>query len=162
MYRRIVTLLLLPCVLLTQSVAHGHSHGEGQDAGNDARPHFHAALAVSPPDHDHHHQGPGSHHHQSDRNADPTDAPIAPHSDPSESLPDHNSDAVFVAASDAVGGRSEFSEGIHSAFWWTAACTDSIECVLDDRLVNSKFCGHPPPLVGRICPLYVRHLALLI
>src|SRR5260370_1019302 len=67
MYRRVLCLLLLPCVLLTQSASLGHCHGDTEPAGHDLRPHFHTNLTSScHGHHGHHRHGPGGHHHHDD------------------------------------------------------------------------------------------------
>lgn len=53
--RRVVCLLLVPAVLLTQRAGLCHGHGPAQPAGHDLRPHFHLRLASQtdhPDDHD--------------------------------------------------------------------------------------------------------------
>ena len=102
MYRRVVTLLLLPGLLLSQAAVFGHTHGDGTHAGHDLRPHVH----TSPPpadsthgrhhhhdDHGHHHHGRGGHRHHHDVEVPASDFPPAP---PTEPAPDHDSDAVYL------------------------------------------------------------------
>src|SRR5262245_36881514 len=79
MYRQVMSLILVPCVLLTQSVAFGHSHGGREPAGHGLRPHFHTKLGSA-----------GHHHHPGD-----TDAP-EPGTPAAEPISDHDADAVYL------------------------------------------------------------------
>ncbi len=164
MYRRVVSLLLLPCMLLTQSAAFGHAHGGGQPAGHDLRPHVHTnPLAVDNHHaHDHSHDASGGHHCHHD---DVKDAPklytqLTPQPKP---LSDHDSDAVYVNATDAVVvERPETTVGFESSYWWIAGDADLLAKCWAGSPVHWVFSGHPPPLDGQICPLYIRYLTLLI
>lgn len=163
MYRRVLSLLLVPCALLTQSAALVHAHC-GQAAGHDPRPHIHVKPAATDHEHRHdghhhhhgHSHGPGGHHHHHEDCDDHPDAqPVLP---PDAPL-DHDSDAAYLTVTDLVSGRL-------AGFDPAAA-----DCLgLYYLPVNSVVTGvssvrpawvHPPPLVLN-CPLYVRHLALLI
>lgn len=160
MYRRVVSLLLLPCVLLTQSAAMlGHAHAGMRLPGHDLRPHVHtnAASTRHADDHGHHHHGPGVHHHHNDAEPGPHTAALP------ESQPDHDSDALYVTAVDAVvAERSQALEDIASSFWWLIAEEVCFASCWDYPPDRSIACGHSPPQSGSPCPLYVRHLALLI
>jgi hypothetical protein len=158
MFRRVVSLTLVPCLLLTQSAALGHAHGGDEPAGHDARPHLHTAPTSD--DH-HHHHGPGghSHHHDAD-DAEPE--PRSPDSPPSQ--PEHDADAVFVAAGDAVlAGRSQAVDETPPSIltWWLAAGVGPFAACSNRSAGRSAAHCHPPPPCSP-CPLYVRHLALLI
>lgn len=162
MYRRVVSLFLLPYVLLTQAAAFGHSHGGSQPAGHDLRPHIHTTRAPAGHRHDHgrHHHGGGGHHHDADNvTSDAPTTPTFPHPEP---LPDHDSDAIYINAADVVVERSKPASEIAPSVWWTAAEADVFAKDWADPPAHSAFCGHPPPLYGQFCPLYIRHLALLI
>src|SRR5262245_35322301 len=102
MYRRPVSLLLLPCVLLTQSASLSHWHVVKRPAGHDVRPHFHTRVgwAADTHKHGHHHHGRGGHHHHHNDGAE--NAACALHPPQLTAVSDHDSDAVFVAASDSV------------------------------------------------------------
>lgn len=165
MYRRVVSLLLLPCLLLTQSVALGHCHREGKPTGHDYRPHFHtnAVPVRDTHDHGHHHYVSDGHHHQHDDDGVPPGEPVTLPTHQPETVPDHDSDAIYVTVVDAVAvERSESTEGVASSVWWTVTHADLFACSWDDPPAHSQSCSHPPPLTGQICPLYVRHRALLI
>lgn len=163
MYRRVLSLLLLPCVLLTQSVAFGHSHVGGQPAGHDLREHIHTNPVVvdSHNAHGHrHHHGPGGHHHHHDDVTDTAEPNAQPKPQP-EQPSDHDTDAIFVNATDAVMvERSEAVTQVESLNWWSFS--DSAPFAACDAVppIRSVICAHPPP--GQLCPLYIRHLSLLI
>lgn len=46
MSRKIVSLILMPFVLLTQSVTFGHSHAGNQPAGHELRAHIHLDISI--------------------------------------------------------------------------------------------------------------------
>ena len=157
MSRRILSLLLLPCVLLSQAATFGHAHGGGEPVGHGLRPHFHASSA--PHDHDHHCHASGGHHHHHD-DGDEGHAPVSEPVTPSE----HDSDAVYIAGVEAVVNSR------HSAI-------DYELMVLLDGIV-AEFClpaaltaappqtavrwAHAPPPDGHTCPRYLRLLTLLV
>ena len=95
MYRRIVSLILLPCVMMSQSASlFGHTHAGDEPAGDAVRPHIH--LKTHTHGHAHSH---GSHHQEPlDRAPETGTRPGFP----TEPLSDHDSDAVYITAVDAV------------------------------------------------------------
>jgi hypothetical protein len=155
MFRRVVSLLLLPCVLLTQSAVYGHSHGEDQPAGHDLRPHFHTNPLSTAPEHGHHH-GPGGHRHEDEED---DDAPP-----PEEQTPhDHDSDAVFVTSIDVVLDQRSAAEDVNAASPpWGAAELTPVAAIGDSSPAVPADRTHPPPEIGYHCALFLRHLALLI
>lgn len=171
MYRRVVSLALLPCLLLSQTAVLGHAHGGGQPAGHDLRPHFHTA----PTGHGHHHDDSDGHshhvhhrHHHHDEDGGHTHADVdetrsepAPRSPPTQ--PDHDDDAFFVAAVDAtVSPRPQTGDEDTTAAWWVAVGLIPSAAAWDRPQTFSPTRGPPPPDPGPHCPLYVRYLALLI
>ena len=163
MFRRVVSLLLLPFVLLTQSAALGHSHGGSQPAGHDLCPHFHTNPITYPCSHGHHHHGPDGHHHQHHHDGDDvpeTDRQPTPEPEPQS---DHDSDAVYVTSIDVVINERSAVDNEFSApsGWVTAGSNPSIASRTNPSQEAARW-THPPPASGYICPLYVRHLALLI
>lgn len=165
MYRRAVSLLLLPCVLLTQSAALGHAHGGSQSAGHGLRPHVHTKLLATDHrhDHSHHHHGhSGHHHHHHDDDDDVRES--EPYPEPQPVPPsDHDSDAVYVSAHDAVpGGRDALADEVEAAFgvYYCLCCSAAYPTALIED-ISPRAWSHPPP-PGPRCPLYVRHLTLLI
>lgn len=159
MLRRVVCLLLLPCMLLTQSAAlFGHTHAGLRLPGHDLRPHFHTQPVAASYQNDRapHHHGHGGHHH----NVADGVAPDAPTQHP-KPLPDHDSDAIYVNATDAVAvERSELLYG--SSVFSMAFASDLFALAWAEPPAHLVICGHPPPLPGHECPLYVKHRALLI
>jgi hypothetical protein len=145
-------------MVLTQSVSLlGHAHAGQRLAGHDPRPHVHAKADSSNHDRGHRH-GPGDRHHHHDTDAEP-ETPAAPV--PNEPLSDHDSDAFFVAGVEAVTGvRSSAGLDLDTSVTWLSP-------LLGD-LVRSNFTR--PQWGSRAhnsaphysCPLYVRHLTLLI
>lgn len=152
MFRRVVSSLALLCVVLGQAapLALAHAHDGGQPAGHGARPHTHTAPPRSP--HGHHQHGAGGHHHDHD---DDGDSPPVPQ----PALPsDHDSDAAYVA--DALtDNRSAGGDERPLAFVWISLSFADAAMRADLRFTTPTR-NRPPP--GRACPLYVRHLAILI
>lgn len=161
MFRRFVSLLLLPCVLLTQSAeVFGHAHGGGQPAGHDLRPHVHTNPVAVGSQQDHHHHGPGGHHHHhSDVEDNPEpDAQPTPLPEPPS---DHDTDAVYVNATDAVvGERSEPNTEVESSDWLAIPDLDLFVAGRAGPPARPLVCGRLQP--GHFCPFYIRHHALLI
>ena len=161
MYRRIVSFLLLPCVLLTQSVAaFGHSHGSDEPAGSRFRAHFHTHHAACRHEQAHHHHGQDVHHHSN------LDGHAVAEQD-SRLVPwfegEHDSDAVYIDGKDlGLCRRSTLSEelagslfsshgGLHPS---VALCAQPPKQVLR--------CAHSPPLSSCHCAIYVWQRALLL
>lgn len=152
MFRRIVCWLMLPCLLLTQSVALGHAHAEGQSAGHDLQPHFHTGKPAVI--HGHHHDSGGHHHHHHHDEVDlETPSPATPNSD-------HDSDAVYLAPADALVERGQSLDNVRSLSWITSIETVSnLQPFAIDRGPRLR----PPPDVRLdLLPIYIRHLTLLI
>jgi hypothetical protein len=148
MYRGVAT-ALLPCLLLTPSAPLAHSHDCDSPLGHDLFHHFHTnALCV--PYHDH---APGAHTDQDDD----TDQP-----GPDEPLSEHDDDAVYLADDVGLPSRVELSGDVETNFSSVSPFNASTE----------SRDGHAPPLTGwpqpppvaapADCPLYVRHLVLLL
>ncbi len=157
MYRRVVSLILLPCVLLTQSAAAlGHTHGGSQPTGHDLRPHFHTNSIPASHEHGHHHHGRDDHHHHDE--GDDGDEPDTP-----EPLSDHDSDAVFIPSVDVViNDRSAVDEELTGSPLWAPVGLNLATALWADPPSVTANWTHPPPPAGCFCALYVRHLALLI
>lgn len=162
MYRRVVSLLLLPGLLLTQSAALGHSHGGSQPAGHDLRPHFHAAPTSAGHGHGCHHHGPDGHHHPH-ATADDGPGPDT-RTPPAGPQSDHDSSAVYTAGVDLVAHQRSSADTDPAGFvqWtiaWLNLSTTFLSASPPHEVANRT---HPPPDSGYSCPLYVRHLTLLI
>lgn len=160
MLKRVVSLLLLPCVLLTQSAAMlGHSHGSGQPPGHDLRPHIHTNPSPHH-EHGHHHHGPDGHHHHHDGDHDPEPG-THPTSQP-EPVSDHDSDAVFITSVDVViNDRVLMDDESPASPQWVAAGLNQSTAFSADPARRMAHWTHPPPPSNCVCPLYIRHLALL-
>lgn len=165
MYRRVVSLMLLPCVLLTQLAAIvGHAHAGQHPSGHEFRPHIHTQPASHDHGHRHKHshehpRGTGEdHQHHDEEGAREPGAPTAPSPEP---LSPHDSDAFYVVGVDAlVGGRSVAGLDCDTSSLWVAPAESGFAL----RCLNSspqwQHCWHTPPVNS--CPLYVRHLTLLL
>lgn len=162
-YRRVVLLLLLlPGLLLSQAAAAGHAHGHHTPAGHSARPHVHTSTVVADGHHAHgHHHGPGGHHHHHDDDEDESDqGPTVPTPQTVTPPPDHDEDAVFVSVEVIAVERPAVVGAVEVVAMWVFP-----DAQADERgsLVGT-LCragnGRPPP--DPACPLYVRHLALLM
>ncbi len=160
MFGRVVSLCLLPCLLLTQSVAmFGHAHAGLRLPGHDIRPHVHANLTSS--DHGHHHGPSGHRHGHGDDALEP--ALLVEQSSQPEPLPGHDSDAVFVACVDVFPGeRASANAGMASPPLWDAAGSCSLDSTSKTLTDGTGDRRHAPPSSRYSCPIYVRHLALLI
>lgn len=154
MHRGVVSLLLLPGVLLTQSAALCHGHGGGQHAGHDLRPHIHTNL--TPVHHAHDHGSCGHHHHHDDadgaREPAPTPRPA--------SAPDHDSDAVFIPSIDVTPNEQlVVSDERAPSPLWAVLGSGHVAGANPPR--ESAALAHPPPAAAA-CPIYIRQLSLLI
>ena len=160
---RVVSLFLLPCVLLTQSVSLGHSHGGNDPAGHDPRSHFHTNSTSAPRSHDHgHHNHSSDGHHHHDDGDDAPEPDTQPPSQP-EPLSEHDSDVVFITSVDVfINARSAVDDELAASLLWAAAglylptASGLIRC-MRQRTGHTQW---PPSDCS--CLLYVRYLALLI
>lgn len=162
MYRWVVLLLLLPGLLLSQAAAAGHAHGDHTPTGHSVRSHVHTLPAAADRHHTHgHHHGPGGHRHQHDDEGD-DDVTPAPMTSPPQPEPpsDHDADAVFVTTDAVAVERPVAVSAVEVVALWVIPDAQADE---DGPLVGT-ICragnGRPPPCPA--CPLYVRHLALLM
>ena len=163
MYRRVVSLLLLPSLLHLQQLSLGHTHGGSQPAGHDLVPHFHAHIFHEDHDECGHHPHPDADHHDHDDDDD-DDAPdfCVSHAADSEPSSDHDSTAVFISVDQLVGERCPIGEDLGWVTWIATTPGDW----LDAWLGTHDHCARcrPPPsqLLSESCPLYFQHLAILI
>ena len=158
MYHRIVALLLLPFVLTSQSVTFGHCHGNGSPSGHDPRPHVHLNRKA---DSDGHQRRCCGHHHDDDEASD-TENPSPDTPSPSPPSPCQDSEAIFFGGEDAVvAGRMKVEGKDESSTSWCAALAAPFASFGDIAQLASDAFTRPPPSPPP-CPLYVRHLALLI
>ncbi len=153
MYRRVVSIFLLPCVLLAQSAALGHAHSGSQPAGHDLRPHFHTnRISYS--------CGGGSHHHHDD--GDDLPEPDTQPTPQPEPLSDHDEDAVYVAVDTVVSGRVQAGDDDTRCQVWLLPALNLLAAPYGLGEPPNSW-THPPPLLpASDCPLYLRQLTLLI
>lgn len=158
MVRCVVSLLLVPCVLLSQlaPLALAHAHQGNEPAGHDARPHTHVSVPQPACDHGHSHHG-HSHYHGDD-SIEPSPAPSVLQAT-TES--EHDTDAVYIATGDLVSdSRVTALESWTLLLALSVSPTAALSFREEPSRVGSNF-SHPPPPRGA-CPIYVRHLAMLI
>lgn len=167
MYRRLVSLLLLPCLLLTQSAALGHAHGGATPVGHESRPHFHtvpasAAHSHSGDGHDGHSHG-HAHHRHPHTDADDVPGPDLHQVPAGESPSDHDSTAVYTTSIDlAATERSSADSDPAGSSPWADAWLNQSLTFFSASPPEAANRAHPPPDSGYSCPRYVRHLTLLI
>ena len=137
MLRGLVTILVLPGLLLTQAALLNHAHCGPTPVGHGHAQHLHIQN----------HAG-CSHHHGA--------IPEEQHAEP---LSDHDSDAVFFAASDAV--PSEKPAAPHASYDSIRWIDPVPDCQIRTH-VRSFALRHPPPDPFSVCPIYLRLLALRI
>lgn len=145
--KRVVCLLLVPAVLLTQWVGQGHSHCGSQPAGHALRPHFHTNL-ISPHNHLH---APDRHsrHHDADEPAE-LDEPA-----------DHDSDAVYIGDVVAVLRSDTAGDSIRAASHAAEPGLPAASAIDPPGLSAGH--GRPPPFAATASrPLFLRYLALLL
>ena len=149
MNRRIVSIILLPWVLLTQSVAFGHAHEGNQPVGNSLRTHIHI-------DHAHNHQHGSHSHNNGDNSEHEKQRPLQV-----EPLFDHDASAVFISSLDVISGsRSTIKTEIKVLFQWDIiGCNSSSEFPQLTETGRSVLDCAPPDSDS---PLFVRHHAYLI
>jgi hypothetical protein len=174
MLQGVITLLLIPCLLLNQTAAFAHSHGDFSGEGHGARAHIHlggtGSMAGHGEKHDHHGHSHHGHSHgeqnQGDAHAD--DHESEPYTATNElsnescSAPfQHDADCVYLVEVVAMGlDRTtpkilQFDSLIpfDSPLWNNP----------DRQLrIDEKWSDWPPPLLLGDCPLYLRNLSLLI
>ena len=150
---KILSALLIPCVLLTQSaIAFGHSHGGDEPAGHGERAHLHFDWFGSDSGHEckHHHKG-HSHHGHGGR-----------HASSAESQSPHDSDAVYFPDVDwGTSPQISIVNGLSLSLMCVAftGTTPSVEIGIPAR--PAILGAHGPPY-GFDCPSYLSHLALLL
>lgn len=159
MYRRFVSLLLLPCMLLAQSASLGHAHGSNQPSDHNLRPHIHTKLEQQVHSHSHSH-GTGGHHHHHDY-AVPTETVIPDQQ--SEPSPTHDSDAVYVSALDLIILQISpvLDEDQYSIFL-SAVELAILASAFDCHRGTVAICSHPPPISVQHCARYIQLLTLII
>ncbi|QDT26995.1 hypothetical protein Enr10x_23080 [Gimesia panareensis] len=159
MYRKIVSLFLIPLVLLTQSVTFGHSHAGNHPAEHDLRAHIHVSSAEAHEQHGHSHaHGAHSHKHEGHSHSD-HDQPVVPEV---EAPFDHDSSAIYLNSTDLTSGsRTTLNSELLLSFHWIVIEADALACSLSSGSSpewSRQDCAPP----GAESPLFLRHHAFLI
>lgn len=160
MIHRIVCLLLIPTILLIQSVSLGHQHAGTQPAGHNDNPHFHLSSLSG---HHHHNHGSDGHHHHHNDDEDNSSEPDRQQPQP-EPLSDHDSDAIHIACFDALAyikGHSVLDNTLTTLAFLTVFGLAQFS-TFQTESAHLATRAHPPFSPRCSCPLYVRHLTLLI
>jgi hypothetical protein len=167
MIQRVVTLLLIPCLLLNQSAAVSHSHGDFAVEGHGSRPHIHLAGKSSATDHEQHHHSHHSHshhthsHHAHSQKEAPKGPPKPVKNDSCSPPFQHDTDCVYVTEVVAAGLDRSSLEKFQFDALPSYDLTRWNSPVLNLR-THEKWSDWPPPLLFENCPLYLRNLSLLI
>ena len=148
MTRRIVSILLVPLLLVSQGFWAAHSH-----AGTSvAEPEGHSARA-----HVHLHGGE-HHHHHSHHEHDGDDSDDRPPASPVEPGPlDHDSDAVYLSETQLYTDAKPTK--VAKADW-------SVLCMIADdstSIAEAQFTAglrSPPPPIHLKCPIYLTTLSI--
>lgn len=152
MYRRVVSFLLVTGVLLSQAAVSGHEHGDDTPVGHDLKPHVH----VRPPaGHDHGHR-----HHDHDQDDEVSDGDGRAAQSQDLLRTEHDGDAVYLGLRDIGVGRDSTSLKPITWVWFVVDWAGAGSAVSHSTAVKSLV--HPPPPPDPSCPIYVRHLALLM
>lgn len=174
MLQSVVTLLLIPCLLLNQSAAFAHSHGDSTAAGHGVRLHIHFGGNCSADghdeDHDHHghshhghshHEQDQQHSHVNDHKNEPKEPPKQQKSESCSAPFQHDLDCVYLAEVVAAG----FDRTTLKVVQFDSLTSFDLSRWnrTDQQLrIHEKWSDWPPPLLFGDCPLYLRHLSLLI
>ncbi len=156
MFRRLVSVALIPVWLIGQAarLPHAHSQDGDEHRGQIAHVHLHTIW----PDHHHGHSHNHSHHDHDGRSCHEHDEAAVPANNPDEEFPPghHDEDAIPLPDCDAASPTN--------ASW-------TVDCTLCDALFTPVFAfdtvsvascrGHPPPSANS-CPLYLAFVSLLI
>jgi hypothetical protein len=163
MFRRVVCLLMLPSMLLNQAAAVGHCHGGDQGSAAGASPHIHtkSKAASTEPSHHHGHSHGSSGHSHPHEHEEEADEPEDSDGPAPEPLSDHDADAVYLVGVDAIVTAWRSIDQVLTASALDLFADSSPRVILaasSDRLLECR--PHPPPWSP--CPLFVRHLTILV
>lgn len=166
MYRNLVSLMLIPFVLLTQSVTCGHSHAGNQPVEHGLRAHIHLDLSADDEQpaedkqqgHGHSH---GTHSHTHAKHADTHHDHDQPATPGVETPFDHDSSAVYLNSADLTSGsRSTLKADLLLSCYWNVIEAETLPCPLFGLLTEWRRHDCAPP--GPESPLFLRHHAFLI
>lgn len=156
MFRRVVSVALIPVWLIGQAARLPHTHGQDNDGhhGQIAHVHLHTFWA----DHQHGHSHNHSHHdHDGDRCHEHDEAGV-PANNLDGKIPPGHHDEDAIPLPDCVAASPM------NASW-------TVDRTLSDALFTPPFAfetvssasyrGHPPP-TSNSCPLYLEFVSLLI
>lgn len=164
MLRLVVNLLLQPCLLMTPLSGLAHSHEALETGGHTPRPHFHASVLTSRESRAHWHQHPHHHHGGSFIHCHTRSIVAAKHVHLTLRLPaspaGHDADAVFVSAVEAlVAKRSRVTVEFAPPPIFVSTALRAVSGGFNFSFSSAH--DRSPKLCDS-CPLYLRHLALLI
>ena len=168
MLRRLTNICLLP-LLLIPSAALKHQHEDEQSAGHEFRPHFHSSFVGDSHSHSHGEQSTANHAHtggNSHGNLDHQDSPklsAAPAcADDFDMIAEHDRNAIYLNSggefANAGIAPGEDSDSLVDCVTWVG----SPDCGLHAPPARGSLRAHQPSNSGYVCPLFVRHLSLLI
>ena len=158
MFRKTVSLILIPFVMLTQSFAFGHAHAGNQLAGHDLRAHIHLNSSEADAEHEHvHSHGKHSHAHGDHAHSEQEQEPSSQLDSPF----DHDSSAIYLNSADLTSGaRSSINLDVNDLLLWSLTGADSVTEVVPayGPALREPDCAPPDPAA----PLFLRHHAFLI
>ena len=163
MIRCVVTHVLVFCVLVTQFATSARCHG-GPTSGvrHDSRPHVHFNAVLPNHGHGRHHH----HHGQGGGNQHKDSAPFDQtfERDPeSPQTPDHDSDAYYFPSVDAgLSERTKLHDRFDSVLNWPLLVEITHDSIWSRPGLTVSVRGWPPTELFPSCPVYIRHLTLLI
>ncbi|QGQ24803.1 hypothetical protein F1728_19865 [Gimesia benthica] len=158
MFRKTVSLILIPFVMLTQSVAFGHAHADNQPAGHDLRVHIHLNSSEADAEHGHvHSHGNHCHAHGDHAHSEQEQEPSSQLDSPF----DHDSSAIYLNSTDLTSGaRSNINLDVNDLLLRSLTRADSVSEVVSayGPALREPDCAPP----DTAAPLFLRHHAILI
>lgn len=152
MTRRVLSLLLIPLLLVSQGMCFGHSHRDdsvAESEAHNARPHFHVHGHRHHHHNEQHHDG-AKHRHDAQHHRHPSETPAG---DPPVSS--HDDDAVYLAAMMTFSTICSVSAVWIGKHWLVATFTKIANCEVI-LAVRSGYLWNQPPPIDPTCPLYLR------
>lgn len=157
MFRKVIALLLLPCLLVSQLASLGHAHTGLVASDHGAYNHIHVAVS------EHHHEHHG-HEHGHDHHGDAGVRSNDQHQSQelSVTLPptDHDSDAIYIGNFEAFStSRVVLSHKLDTSSCWALP---SLFSPIHHAPLRGSGSSLPLVVARYSCPLYLQHLSLLI